>query len=88
MLKVGDYVLIHNIQNVEGTTMNGEPLPVWGLVTYTTDEDGKGKYDYGVTLCHSGAEGDWGIDEGDIVPEAVVTDEQWAALTKWRLTDG
>lgn len=88
MFKVGDYVLIHNIKNVEETTMAGESLPVWGQVNYTADEYDKGEYDYGVTLCYSGSEGDWGIDEDDIVPEAYVTDEQWAALVKWRLTDG
>lgn len=83
MAEIGDYVLIHNIKNIEGTTMAGEPLPVWGRVKFV-DKDGD--FDYGVELCHSGSEGTWGIDEDDLVPIELITDTDWARLAEWRLT--
>lgn len=78
---IGEYVLMHNIKYIEHTDMGGQPLPVWGVII----NRGGGAFQYYVRLLRNGTSGSWGVDDDDIVPSKLVTDEQWAMLVEYRL---
>lgn len=81
-LRVGDWVLVHYVPGVEPSTIH---LPIWAPIEEIDVEDENMPYMSTFENC-SGAMLWFGDD--DIVPEAKITDQQWAELATIRLVKG
>ena len=79
MIKSGDYVLVRSIPDTDPGDYT-YVLPAWARTIYFSYFGG-----YDITIDF-GDDKYWGVGNKDLVPEAEITDEQWAELAKWRLS--